>query len=57
MLVLSISVMSDSVIPWAGALQILMFMGILQVRKLEWVAMSSFRGLPNPGIKLRSLAL
>ena len=28
-------------------------MGILQARILEWVAMPSSRGLPNPGIKPR----
>ena len=29
--------------------------GILQVRVLEWVAMPSSRGSPNPGIKPASL--
>ena len=29
--------------------------GILQVRILEWVAMTSSRGLPNPGIETMSL--
>ena len=29
--------------------------GILQARILEWVAMPSSRGLPDPGIKLVSL--
>ena len=29
--------------------------GILQTRILEWVAMPSFRGSPNPGIELVSL--
>ena len=28
--------------------------GILQARLLEWVAMPSFRGFPNPGIKIAS---
>ena len=28
--------------------------GILQARTLEWAAMPSSRGLPNPGIELRS---
>ena len=32
-------------------------MGILQARILEWVAMTSPRDLPNPGIKPRSQAL
>ena len=31
--------------------------GILQARILEWVAMPSSRDLPDPGIKLGSLAL
>jgi len=31
--------------------------GILQARILEWVAMTSSRDLPNPGIKFRSRAL
>ena len=31
--------------------------GILQARILEWVAVSSSRGLPDPGIKPVSLAL
>ena len=31
--------------------------GILQPRMLEWVAISNFKGLPNPGIKPRSPAL
>ena len=30
--------------------------GILQARILEWVAMPSSRDLPDPGIKLSSLA-
>ena len=30
--------------------------GILQVRTLEWVAISSSRDLPDPGIKPTSLA-
>ena len=45
MLVLSTSVMPDSVTPCAGALQVPMYMRILQVRILEWVAMSSSRVL------------
>jgi len=31
--------------------------GILRARILEWVAISSFRDLPNPGIKFMSNAL
>ena len=31
--------------------------GILQAKILEWVAISFYRGLPNPGIELRSSAL
>ena len=31
--------------------------GILEARILEWVAMPSSRGLPNPGIKPRSPTL
>jgi len=31
--------------------------GILQARVLEWVAISSSRDLPDPGIKLGSPAL
>ena len=31
--------------------------GVLQARRLEWVAMPSSRGLPNPGIEHRSPAL
>ena len=31
--------------------------GILQARILEWVAMPSSRGLPNPGIESGSLSL
>ena len=50
--------MSDSfVTPWTVAHQALLFMGILQARILEWVAMPSSRDLPNPGIEPRSLAL
>ena len=30
--------------------------GVLQARVLEWVAISSSRDLPNPGIGLESLA-
>jgi len=31
--------------------------GLLQARMLEWIAISFFRDLPNPGIKPRSPAL
>ena len=31
--------------------------GILQARILEWVAMASSRGLPDPGIELKPSAL
>jgi len=48
---LSLSVMSDSfVMLWTAACQALLSMRILQARILEWVAMPSFRDLPNPGI-------
>ena len=44
--------------PWTVACQAPLSMGILQVRILEWVAMSSSPGdLPNPGIEPRSPAL
>ena len=43
--------------PWTVALQAPLFMGILQARILEWVAMPSSRVLPNPGIKPMSPAL
>ena len=33
-------VMSDSVTPWTVASQVPLFMGILQARILEWVAIS-----------------
>ena len=42
--VLSSSVLFDSVTPWSIACQAPLSMGILQARKLEWVAMSSSRG-------------
>ena len=51
MCVLSHSVMSDSfVMLWTAARQALLSVRILQARTLEWVAMASFRDLPNPGI-------
>ena len=46
--VLSHSVMSNSVSPWAVALQAPLSMGILQARILEWVAMPSSRGSSQP---------
>ena len=47
---------------WTGDHQAPLSMGILQARILEWIAMPSLPcpppgDLPNPGIKLRSLAL
>ena len=39
--------------PWTGARQAPVFMGILQERILEWVAMSSSRGSSHPGIEPR----
>ena len=47
--VLSRSVVSDSLPPQAP-----LSLGILQARILEWVAMPSSRGLPNPEIQPRS---
>ena len=43
--------------PWTVACQAPLSVGILQARILEWVAMPSSRGSPNPGIELRSSAL
>ena len=40
---------------WAIAHRAPMFMGILQERILEWVAMPSSEALPNPGIEPVSL--
>ena len=40
--------MSDSVIQWTVAHQAALSMGILQARILQWVAMSSSRGSPQP---------
>ena len=42
------------VTPWTVACQAPLFMGILQARKLEWIANSSPGNLPNPGIEPRS---
>ena len=41
---------------WTLARQAPLFLGILQARILEWVAMSSPGDLPNPGIKPKSPA-
>ena len=43
--------------PWTVTCQAPLFVGILQARILAWVAMSSSRALPNPGIKPSSRAL
>ena len=48
MLVLSRSVVSDSVIPWTEAHWAPLSMGILQARTLDWVAISFFRGSSQP---------
>ena len=56
-LVLMLSHVRLFVTPWTLALQAPLFMGILQARILEWVAMPSSRVLPDPGIKPRSPAL
>ena len=37
--------------PWTIACQDPLSMGVLQARKLKWVAIPFFRDLPNPGIK------
>ena len=50
-------VLSNSVTPRTVAHQAPLSVGILQARILEWVAMPSFRDLPNPGIKPSSPAL
>ena len=44
-------------IPCTVAHQASLFKGILQARILEWVAMLSSGGLPNPGIEPKSPAL
>ena len=51
---LSHSVMSDFATPWTAACQVLLYVGILQARILEWVASPPPGDLPNPGIELRS---
>ena len=55
--VLSHSVMSNSVTLWTVAHQAPLSMGILQARILECIAMPSSRDLPNPGIEHRSPTL
>ena len=51
--VLSRSVVSNSVTPWTAACQAPLSRGILQARILEWVAMPVSRGSSQPGIKPR----
>ena len=46
--VLSLSVMSNSAIPWTLAQQAPLSMGILQARILKWVAMPSLALIPGP---------
>ena len=55
--VVSHPVMSDSLepTPWTAALQAPLSTGILQARRLEWVAMPPPGVLPHPGIKPLSL--
>jgi len=48
---------SDSETPWTVARQAPLSKGVLQARILEWVAMPSSRGSPQPRIKPRSPAL
>ena len=43
--------------PWTIAHRVRLTVGILQARILEWVAMPSSRGSPNPGIEPTSAAL
>ena len=45
------------VTPWTVARQAPLSMGIIQARILEWVAVPSSRGLPNPVMEPRSPAL
>ena len=55
---LSRPAMSDSATPWTAACQTPLFMGILQARIRECLAMPSIPGdLPNQGMELRSPAL
>ena len=58
LLLFSCWVMSESfVTPWTLTLPGSSVHGISQARILEWVAISSSRGLPDPGMKLLSPAL
>ena len=50
-------VRSDSATPWTVACQAPLFMGILQARILEWVAMLSSRRSSQPRIEPRSPTL
>ena len=50
----SLSHVRLSATPWTVAHQAPMSMGILQAGILDWVALSSSRDLPNPGIKPES---
>ena len=43
--------------PWTVACQAPLSMGILQAKILEWVAMPSSKGSPQPGIEPRSPTL
>ena len=54
---LSHSVMSDSATPWTVALRAPLSAGILQARILEWAAMASSRGSPDPGMESGSPSL
>ena len=55
--VLGHSVVSDSAASQTIGDQTPVLMGILPTRILEWVAMTSSRDLPNPGIEPRSPTL
>ena len=55
--VLSHSVMSESVTPWTVDHQAPLSMGILQARILDCIAMPSPRDFPNPGIEHRTPTL
>ena len=46
--VFSHSVLSDSATPWAVAAWLLLSVGILQARVLDWVAVPSSRGSSQP---------
>ena len=48
------SVSALAVTPWTAALQAPLYMGVLQARLLEWVAMHP-GDLPDPGIEPMSL--